>query len=115
MNHLFFSHKVTDLEILSEIKYTFDNSKYLIDPHTAVGVKAAREALSAGKIDNESPIVSLACAHPAKFPDIIKKSVNFKPQNPSKLEKILEKDEYFKILDVDIDKIKSHIISNMRI
>ena len=115
INHLFFSHRVTDEEILSEIKHTFDNSKYLIDPHTAVGVKAAREALSSGKIDNVSPIVSLACAHPAKFPDIIKKSLKFKPQNPSRLEKILDKEEHFKILDVDISKIKSHIISNMRI
>ena len=52
INHLFFSHRVTDEEILSEIKHTFDKSKYLIDPHTAVGVKAAREALSSGKIDN---------------------------------------------------------------
>ena len=59
--------------------------------------------------------MSLACAHPAKFPDIIKKSLKFKPQNPSRLEKILDKEEYFKILDVDISKIKSHIISNMRI
>ncbi len=114
MEDLFFSYKVTDEEILSEIKYTFKKSNYLIDPHTAVGLKSARVALSLGKIEKESPIVSLACAHPAKFPNVIERSLQFKPDIPVKLKEILTKEENFKTLDVDIDKIKSYIISNMR-
>lgn len=43
----------------------------VLDPHTAVGVAVATEALASGAIDGSTPVVCLATAHPAKFPDAI--------------------------------------------
>ena len=57
----------TDLTI-DTIKDTWDQYDQLIDPHTAVGVAASRLSL------NDGPVVCLATAHPAKFPDAVKQA-----------------------------------------
>ncbi len=48
---------------------------YLLDPHSAIGVKVARESQS-----SEAPMVVLATAHPAKFPDAVKAASGVEPQ-----------------------------------
>ena len=88
--------------------------RYLLDPHSAVGVRAAKTAISEGRVDDKIPLISLACAHPAKFPKVTVKSLNFSPKNPHALELILEKKENFKILNNQILEIKSYIKNNMR-
>ena len=110
----FTSYRVKNSEIIDEIKYTFNSKNYLLDPHSAVGVRSARQALFEGRIDKSIPIISLACAHPAKFPNVIKKSLNFEPKNPKNLEIILQKKEKFKILENNFEIIKSYIKNNMR-
>ena len=47
-------------------------SGMLLDPHSAVGLSAARRARADGTIASDIPIVSLACAHPAKFETAVK-------------------------------------------
>ena len=44
----------------------------IIDPHSAVGLAAARKALKSGLVSQDTPVISLACAHPAKFPDAVR-------------------------------------------
>ena len=113
-NDDFASFKVSDDGIVDEIKNTFNKSKYLLDPHSAVGVRAAKTAISGGRVDDKIPLISLACAHPAKFPKVTEKSLNFSPENPHSLDLILEKEENFKILNNQIHEIKSYIKNNMR-
>tara|TARA_B100001027_G_scaffold36756_1_gene22842 strand:- start:77 stop:1486 length:1410 start_codon:yes stop_codon:yes gene_type:complete len=113
-NDEFVSFKVSNFEIIDEIKNTYNKSKYLLDPHSAVGIRAAKSAISDSRIDNKIPLISLACAHPAKFPNVIEKSLNFFPENPPALEIILKKEENFKILNNEIYAIKSYIKNNMR-
>lgn len=64
---------VSDAEIAAAIKETYASTGYMLDPHTAVGVSAARIAAA------ENP-VCLGCAHPAKFPQTIKEILG--PQTP---------------------------------
>ena len=59
-------------------------------------------------------VISLACAHPAKFPEIISKSINVIPKKPSNLENIMNSKEHFNIMDPSIDDVKNFIKSNMR-
>ena len=59
-------------------------------------------------------VISLACAHPAKFPEIISKSINVMPQKPSHLENIMSSKEYFNIMDPSINDVQNFIKSNMR-
>ncbi len=113
-NDDFTSFKVSDDGIIDEIKNTYNKSKYLLDPHSAVGLRAAKTAISEGRVDDKIPLISLACAHPAKFPKVTEKSLNFSPENPHSLELILEKEENFKILNNQIHEIKSYIKNNMR-
>ena len=113
-NDEFVSFKVSDIEIIDEIKNTYHKSNYLLDPHSAVGVRAAKTAVYEGRVGDKIPLISLACAHPAKFPKVTEKSLNFSPKNPYALEEILDKPEKFMILNDDINKIKYYIKSNMR-
>ena len=109
----FDSFSVSDAEILQTIKYIYKENKYIIDPHTAVGIRSI--FLSKNKKDIEDlPIVSLACAHPSKFPNTIFKSLSFYPKIPKRLSKILNKKENFKIIDYNLAEVKNYIIKKMK-
>ena len=71
-------------------------------------------ALFEKKIQSSTPLISLGCAHPAKFPETIIKSVNFKPKNPEFLEQILMSSENFDKLNNEINVIKDYIYKEMR-
>ena len=55
---------------LDEIRQVYERDRYLLDPHTAVGVHVGRRFLSASE-----PMICLATAHPAKFPEAIREAV----------------------------------------
>ena len=59
------SCRVSIDDSLRTIQETWTDSQYVVDPHTAVGLAAAKSACA------DSPIVCLATAHPAKFPDAV--------------------------------------------
>ena len=65
------ARRVNGEETVATIKKTWERFGYLIDPHTAVGVAAAKEAVG------DSPVVCLATAHPAKFPEAIAQAVDY--------------------------------------
>ncbi|WP_291492793.1 threonine synthase [Desulfurella sp.] len=83
----FSSYRVSDLMILQTIKDFYEKYNYIIDPHTACGVKAA---FSEGK-----QAVCLATAHPAKFSEVIKDALGFKIDLPEKLAKLKTKKRNF--------------------
>ena len=70
-HNLFSGFRLDDDGILAEIKTTQEAHGMVLDPHSAVGVAAARDALKNGLVDADTPVVALACAHPAKFPDAV--------------------------------------------
>jgi threonine synthase len=80
----------------------------VIDPHTAVGVAVAR------KHQGSSPMVTLATAHPAKFPDAVKAATGIYPNLPSRLEHLLSATESFKVLANSADDVKNHILKSIR-
>jgi len=67
------SAKVEERDILAAIKDVHAESGYVLDPHTACGVHAARRLRDA--FPAEAPLVCLACAHHAKFPDAVSRAV----------------------------------------
>ncbi|MDC0531293.1 threonine synthase [Alphaproteobacteria bacterium] len=114
VNNLFSAYKVSDKETLDIINKTFTNYNYVLDPHSAVGYGAAQKALNDKIISNDIPLVSLACAHPAKFPEIINKAINFRPNLPSNLKLMMSSEEYFEIIDPKVIDIQNFIKSNTR-
>lgn len=77
----FTSRRVSDSEILETIKEIFlasaspAQAPYILDPHTAVGVKASLLNVDQGLIPAGTPVISLSTAHPAKFDFAVEKAL----------------------------------------
>ena len=82
---IFAAASVDDAATLAQMKATYHDSGYLLDPHTAVGVKAATML--------EGTTVTLATAHPAKFPDAVKQATGMTPALPPHLADLYERKE----------------------
>ena len=78
---VFWGFRADDAETLAEIAQTWAESKILLDPHSAVGVAAAR----AYGTSHDELVVALACADAAKFPDAVEKAVGMRPPLPPHL------------------------------
>lgn len=98
----FDAFSVTETETTREIAETLHETGYLADPHTAVGLSAARKARAAGQA---SPLVVLATAHPAKFPAAIARATGRRPDLPPHFAGLLEKEENFSILPNDQSEV----------
>ena len=88
-----------------EIRRTHETNGVLIDPHTAVGLAAAR----AGRRDPSVPMVTLATADPAKFPDAVEAATGVRPPLPAFLGDLLERDERYEVLSNDLDAGRAHV------
>lgn len=109
---LFVSHCVSDTETTDCIAEVWNASNYLLDPHSAIGLVAARRGLKdsvnreARDNPNETPWVSLATAHPAKFPESIARSgVAELPRLPPHLSDLYERPEIFDVLPNDLQTV----------
>lgn len=91
------------------IKNVLSQSAYLLDPHTAAGVHAARNTLAPA-----TPMVVLGTAHPAKFPDAVKSACGTFPDLPFWLSDLMEREEHFTPLPSDQKIVEDHISSNRR-
>ncbi len=95
---LFSSYRCDDegmLKIISDVNRDCD---YLLDPHTAIGLEAARQC----RRNLETPMVTLATAHPAKFPDAVKKAgYPHDPELPPHMADLFEREERFTVLAND--------------
>ena len=89
----------------AEIRRTHEATGVLIDPHTAVGVAAARAA----RRDPEVPMICLATAHPAKFPDAVEQAVGFRPELPPHLADLFDRPERFDELPADLATLQAHV------
>ncbi len=71
--------RVTDADTRAAIRDAWRAHGVVLDPHTAVGYRAAMRLLEAGR---EGPVVVLATAHPAKFADTVREELGFEPELP---------------------------------
>ena len=90
---LFSGFRLDDDGIINEIRTTHQSHGMVLDPHSAVGVAAARDAIDKGIIPADMPVVSLACAHPAKFPDAVARATGVSPQLPNHLSDLMTRPE----------------------
>jgi threonine synthase len=85
------------------------NNGYLIDPHTAVGFKVARETQASA-----APMVVLSTAHPAKFPDAVRAASGITPALPAHLSDLMGKKERLTRLAPDLKLVQEHISRHTR-
>ena len=103
---VFRATRASDHDTLSVIRSVHEGTGMLIDPHTAVGVKAARDHCEDGV-----PMIALATAHPAKFPDAVERATGERPVLPAHLADLFDRPERSVVLPNDLAVIESWIES----
>lgn len=83
----FASGRVSEDETLATIKSEQVATGEILCPHSAVGVKVAQQHLS------DVPMITLATAHPAKFPDAVEKATGIHPALPPRMSDLFEREE----------------------
>ncbi len=101
----FVSTSVSDDETLQAISDTYKASGYLLDPHTAVGLTAGVRCRSR----TATPLIALATAHPAKFPEAVKEALGIRPALPDMMKDILLRKEKFETMENDVNAVKKYI------
>lgn len=101
---LFGAGRASVAETSQVIRDTLAASGYLADPHTATALKVAR----ADRRPGETQVV-LATAHPAKFPEAVEEATGVSPALPSWLDGLMEMEEDFAVLPLDLKIVKDHI------
>jgi threonine synthase len=106
----FSSYRLDDEDMVKVIADVFESTGYLLDPHTAIGVDAARKVRRSASI----PMVCLATAHPAKFPDAIRQSGQIDdPALPHHMADLFDREEKYTVLDNDIKAVQQFVKNNI--
>jgi len=105
VRELFAGGRLTDDETLAVIADVHRHHGLLVDPHTAVGIGVARQ----GNIPGDGPVVCLATAHPAKFPDAVERATGVRPGLPDHLADLFERPEQWEALPNDVGAVRAHI------
>lgn len=103
---VFDSHSVSEDETRATMAALYREQGVVIDPHTAIGVFAAR---AKGR-DDDCPMVVLSTAHPAKFPDVVREETGETPALPEHLADLYQREERFDVLPDDLAALKSYIL-----
>ncbi len=104
----FSAYRLDDNQITKEILRTYKSTGEIIDPHSIIGVSAARR-----EQDSSVPTVILGAAHPAKFPEAIKLATNIDVTLPAHVGDLMSMEEKLLYIDNDLAAVKS-LVDNLQ-
>lgn len=107
---LFAAGSCLEDETRKQIAATLEATGYLSDPHTAVGLHVAADHL-----DATTPMITLATAHPAKFPQAVEEATGVHPQLPARMGDMMAREERFVTLPNDVAEVETYIKTHARI
>ena len=107
IQEIFLSTSVDNDQTLATIRDFQKTTGYILDPHTATGVKAGKD-LSGG----EYPVICLATAHPAKFPDAVNQATGRDPERPACLDGLEDRERRCEIIGASTDTVKRYLAEN---
>lgn len=105
---IFTSHRVDPDDMALAMRWAQDKAGQIIDPHSAIGLSAAQHV----DLDPSVPVVTLATAHPAKFPDAVERATGIRPALPRRVGDLFDREEKYSRLPGDYDSVKQFILSN---
>ena len=105
---VFTGYRCDDEQTLTTMKDVYQKSGMLIDPHTAVGLSAARQSKGANYSKSQS-IITLATAHPAKFPDAVRRATGQTPVLPEHLADLMSRPERIISLPNDLQAVQTFV------
>jgi threonine synthase len=105
----FAADRADEEQTLQTIARWYQHNGYVLDPHTAVGLSVAER-----HHDAAIPMVTLATAHPAKFPDSVEKAIKLRPDLPAHLGNLMERKERSVTLPADQGAVERYIADHTR-
>lgn len=109
---LFTSARVDNDGMARAIRRAHEEARQVIDPHTAIGLAAAYDYIAAGKGDPSVPMVTLATAHPAKFPDAVERACGARPALPSRMGNLFDRKESYAELPADYEAVRAYVLEH---
>lgn len=107
MRNLIRGTSVSDEETIASMRRIFESSGYVADPHTAVGLEAVRRRREKG--DAPPPVIVLATAHPAKFPETAEAAIGIAPDAPPRLTRLWDRDVSVETIEPTLDALREHL------
>jgi threonine synthase len=107
---LFSSARIDGDDMANAMRWAHDRAGQLLDPHTSVGLAAARRAGIAADV----PIVTLATAHPAKFRDAVERATGFRPAMPARLGGLFDREERFDTLPATLEAVRAYVLERSK-
>lgn len=104
LREIFASGRASEAETTQTIAETFAQTGEIVCPHTAVGLKVAAEAA-----DPSTPMITLATAHPAKFPDAVETAMGTRPPLPNRMADLYDRSERVTTVANDLAEIEGLI------
>ena len=102
---LFSSARADADQMAQALRWAYEHTGELLDPHTAIGLHAAR----AVKLPKEIPVVTLATAHPAKFGDAVERATGQRPVLPARIGDLFEREERLVDLPGGYDAVAGYV------
>lgn len=102
---LFASDRIDLDDMALAMRWACDSSGQVIDPHTAIGLAAARRA----DLPADVPVVTLATAHPAKFRDAVERGTGQRPVLPARMGDLFEREERYASLPGTFEAVTAYI------
>ncbi|WCP13850.1 Threonine synthase [Sphingobium sp. AntQ-1] len=103
--HLFSSARVDADGMTMAMRWAYDGAGQILDPHSAIGLAAAREA----GIDAHIPVVTLATAHPAKFRDAVERATGTRPPLPARVGDLFSREESYAKLPGTFEAVTAYV------
>ena len=107
---VFHGFRLDDAGTEAEIRRLHAASGYIADPHSAIGIAAARAHPCAHGL----PVIAMATAHPAKFPAAIERAIGRHPALPPRLSDLHEREERFTAVPNDLAAVEAFVRATAR-
>jgi threonine synthase len=111
LRSLFDGARFDDAEVAACMKQVHEDTGMLLDPHSAIGVAAARAA----RLNPDVPMVVAATAHPAKFPDAVEAATGVRPGLPAHLADLMDRPERSTALPNDLAAVQAYVAEVSRV
>ena len=108
---LFAGTRADDDQTLATIRRLYETTGLLVDPHTAVALAGA----AAERGDPTVPMITVATAHPAKFPDAVERATGLRPALPPRLADLMQRPERVTVLPNDRRRVQDLILEHVQV
>jgi len=102
---LFASDRIDAGEMNAAMRWAYAEAGQVIDPHSAIGLAAARRAEAAPEV----PMVTLATAHAAKFADAVERATGIRPGVPPRVGDLYQREERYDVLPASFEAVTGYI------